>query len=55
MLLLFLGVEVRSDLEVYNDHRYRLGVGEGPVEHIAEKALPLECNLVMLNGGELDQ
>ena len=49
-----LDVEVRSDVDVYNDHRYRLGVGEGPIEHIAEKALPLECNLVMLNGGALD-
>lgn len=41
-----------SDIELYNQHRYRLGVGEGPVDHIPEKALPLECNLVLLNGGE---
>jgi len=39
-----------SDIELYNQHRYRLGVGEGPVDHIPEKALPLECNLVLLNG-----
>lgn len=39
------------DLEVYKVHRYKLGVGEGPLEHIPDKALPLECNLLQLNGG----
>lgn len=42
---------VVDDEEVYRLHRYRLGVGEGPLEHIPDKALPLECNLVQLNGG----
>lgn len=38
--------------DLYRAHRYKLGVGEGPAEHLPEKALPLESNLNLLHGGE---
>lgn len=38
--------------DLYKAHRYRLGVSEGPSEHLPEKSLPLECNLVLLHGGK---
>ncbi|XP_067946572.1 putative transferase CAF17 homolog, mitochondrial [Watersipora subatra] len=36
--------------DAYRQHRYKLGVGEGPEEHIPEKSLPLECNSFLLHG-----
>ncbi|PAA89146.1 hypothetical protein BOX15_Mlig013972g2, partial [Macrostomum lignano] len=34
----------------YRMTRYRLGIGEGPVDHPPGRALPLECNAALLNG-----
>ena len=38
------------------DHAYitlraRLGLSEGVIDHPPEKALPLQCNVDLLNGG----
>jgi len=42
------GYEVSVD--VYNEHRYKLGVPEGKLEIIPTKALPLEHNMDYLHG-----
>ena len=35
----------------YDGWRYSLGIGEGTLDHPAGDSLPLESNLVFLNGG----
>lgn len=34
----------------FEEHRYKLGVGEGPLDLPPGKAVPLECNVADLNG-----
>lgn len=39
----------------YLSLRLRLGLSEGVVDHAPERALPLQCNLDFMNGGEMQR
>lgn len=45
-----LGDVTEGSLDEYTMHRYKLGVGEGVIDHLPEKSLPLESNCDYLHG-----
>lgn len=50
-----IGEIEESSVRQYTIHRYKLGLGEGPQDHIDGKSLPLESNADLLNSVSFDK
>ena len=50
---LVANAEMAPSATTYDEHRYEIGLPEGPLDMPPSQCTPLECNAVFMNGGML--